>query len=106
MRMAILLSSALVLASAAQASPLSARGTVGSGASQDREMRSDSPFAFIFGLFELATGVKSGAPSSDQQRDPSKGQYECDKQAAKDDKKVAETKPGLQAGPEPVYLAF
>jgi hypothetical protein len=106
MRITLLLSSAVFFASAAQASPLSGRGTIDSGAGEQREMRSDSPFAFFVGLFDMVAGGKSGAPSSDRRRDSSKSQYECDKQAAEEDKRVADAKSGLPAGPEPMYLAF
>ncbi len=97
-RALIFAAAAALMTSAAFAAP-----TIGGGS---KEMRADSPFAFLAELVDLAVGGKSSTPTSDSRKDStSKRSSQCEQSRAEAEKK-ADAKPGLAAGPEPVYLAF
>jgi len=93
-------------ASAAEAAPqFSARASSQSGAA-----KADSERETIFGWVERVILAKftgeATAPVAKQKRPQAPAQPECEDAKKAEEQKQAEAKPGVQAGPEPMYLAF
>lgn len=98
--------SVALLAGAAEAAPaFGSRGLEASSAKSaaKSELR-ENPLRELISFLSLRAAAKSTAPVSKAPR--SEDAEECPVEKDKADKKSAEMKPALQAGPEPVYLAF
>lgn len=87
----------------AQGSSLSS----GSASAEASRPEQNSILVWLTGFLNAKLKGEATAPASKSKRDTTSSQYECkEEKKAEDQAAAAPAKPGLQAGPEPVYLAF
>ncbi|MEQ1929550.1 MAG: hypothetical protein ABL957_03325 [Parvularculaceae bacterium] len=103
----LIASAAVALAaSAAQAAPFHS-SRVSSEPVSKSETESSSILSMIRTAIIAKLNGKATAPVAKSKRpQPAEGEAECEASKKAEEEKQAEAKPGIQGGPEPMYLAF
>jgi len=93
-------------ASAANAAPHFGGASVSQSASSSADSKPASIFSWAERLVIAKLKGDAAAPVARSKRPQTPAQPECEEAKKAEEAKQAEAKPGLQAGPEPMYLAF